>query len=336
MWKKCGTPFSYWGYGGIFILKRKNLTLKDNFLTLNCHVCIELNAHSLVLCLLYLKKTNMEYLLLSHLFGSQQCEALFRQVRSFTSTYSTVANCSVKEILTRIIQIQLQSEIAYCSEFFKYPRLGNSHDFSQKLKCELPTPEDIYKQIEACKSNATMLALQLGLLTKAEVFEETIYDCQINPLVSTDSIRSIRVVHYFVKWNFFFFSQLHSTLLKNYADRFEIKSIDEASPYTEIFRGKGKRLVVKKTSLCWLMRRDWQKISADRLRRVQASVHGKPKRILHFDLHKTNKKYVWLKFQNENKLKFIRNALFLFNSEMHTNNLLLFIWCFDDISHFIY
>lgn len=35
-----------------FIKSRKNTTLKHNFLSLNCFVCIELNAHSLVKCLL--------------------------------------------------------------------------------------------------------------------------------------------------------------------------------------------------------------------------------------------------------------------------------------------
>lgn len=80
--------------------------------------------------------------------------------------------------------------------------------------------------------------------------------------------------------------QLRGTLLKNYSEKFEKKCIEETSPYTEIFRAKGKRLVVKKTSLCWLLRKDWQKISADRLQRVQANVNGRPKRIFHFDLRK--------------------------------------------------
>lgn len=121
-----------------YVLSQKDLTLGENFLTLNCYVCIELNAHSLVLLLLYLNKAHMPHLFLPHLFGSQQCEAIFRQIRSFTSTYSTVANCSVKEILSRISKILLQSEISFNYNSFKFPRLGHHH--LKIFKQEMPTP----------------------------------------------------------------------------------------------------------------------------------------------------------------------------------------------------
>lgn len=77
--------------------------------------------------------------------------------------------------------------------------------------------------------------------------------------------------------------QLRGCLLKNYADNMENELIGETSSYAEIARENGKRLIVKKTSLCWLLRKDWQKLSADRLRRVQSNTNGKPKKILHYD-----------------------------------------------------
>lgn len=40
------------------IVSHKLYTLKDNFLSANCYSCIELHAHSLVLCTLHLRKTN--------------------------------------------------------------------------------------------------------------------------------------------------------------------------------------------------------------------------------------------------------------------------------------
>lgn len=95
-----------------FIYKNKQLTLKENFLTSNTYNCIELNAHSLILCIVQLKKNNMQHLFLPNLMESQACESIFRQIRSFTTTYSTVANCSVKEILQRISKIQLQCDTA--------------------------------------------------------------------------------------------------------------------------------------------------------------------------------------------------------------------------------
>lgn len=41
---------------------------------------------------------------------------------------------------------------------------------------------------------------------------------------------------------------------------------DEKSPFVKLHEGK----VVKKTSLCWLLRNDCKKLSSDRIRRVMA------------------------------------------------------------------
>lgn len=72
-----------WRY---YIKSQKKGALKNKFLTPNCYSCIELNAYSLVQCLLYLKEHNLPNLFLPHLYTSQTCESTFRQLRSFTST----------------------------------------------------------------------------------------------------------------------------------------------------------------------------------------------------------------------------------------------------------
>lgn len=62
-----------------FVLKKRGLTLKDNFMSIWCYYCIELNAHSLVLILLYLKENHLEHLFFAHKLCSQPCEEFFRQ-----------------------------------------------------------------------------------------------------------------------------------------------------------------------------------------------------------------------------------------------------------------
>lgn len=94
-----------------FLNSQKKYTLKDNFLTSNCYSCLEINAHSLILCMLHLRQSDRPELFLPHLFESQPCESMFRQLRSFTSTYSTVTNCTVKEAMLRLSKIQLQNDI---------------------------------------------------------------------------------------------------------------------------------------------------------------------------------------------------------------------------------
>lgn len=64
-------------------------------------------------------------------------------------------------------------------------------------------------------------------------------------------------------------SDLSSICLKIFPEKTEI---EESSPFVELlFENQSHRVVVKKTSLCWLLRKDWQKLSNDRLKRVQCS-----------------------------------------------------------------
>lgn len=96
-----------------YISSHKKYYLDDNFLTSNCYTCIELNGHSLIQIILHLRSINRPDLFLPFLFGSQQCESIFRKLRSFTTTFSTVANCSVKEMCGRMSKIELQNEIIH-------------------------------------------------------------------------------------------------------------------------------------------------------------------------------------------------------------------------------
>lgn len=57
--------------------------------------------------------------------------------------------------------------------------------------------------------------------------------------------------------------RLLSTSLKNYAGKFINKNVDEKSSYVEISGGK-RRLILRKTSLCWLFGKEKQKCSSDR------------------------------------------------------------------------
>lgn len=62
---------------------------------------------------------------------------------------------------------------------------------------------------------------------------------------------------------------LKNISLNNYAEKLVNKTIDAASPYVAISTAQ-KKIIVKKTSLRWLLRKDYNKISSDRLERVKA------------------------------------------------------------------
>lgn len=246
-----------------FIKSHKKLKIKDCFLTSNCYSCVELNAHSLVLCLLYLKDSNSPNLFQPIHYSSQPCESTFRQLRSFTSTFSTVANCSVKEAVSRVSKIQLQSEIVHShAANFDFPK-ANRID-GQKSVYELPTKNEIVSVIKKCKKDAIHTAKNLGFT----IDDAASLPCDLAPVDMKKTKRSNKSKkkepRKFMNEHRknLTISDLKNVKLINYAEKHA--EPDETSPFVKLDVKK----VVKKSSLCWLLRNDYQKISSDRNRRV--------------------------------------------------------------------
>lgn len=63
---------------------------------------------AIVAMIIYLKESNQSECFMPWIFNSQACESFYRQIRYFTSTYSTVASCSVNEIMHRVNRTMLQ------------------------------------------------------------------------------------------------------------------------------------------------------------------------------------------------------------------------------------
>lgn len=94
-----------------WICNDKESTLKTNFLTPNVYACLELNGHSILNILEKYRNENCPDVFLPWLFSSQPCEKMFRQTRSMTSTYSTVVNYSLYDLMRRIDRINALNEI---------------------------------------------------------------------------------------------------------------------------------------------------------------------------------------------------------------------------------
>lgn len=93
-------------------LKDEEFSVQENFITINAFVCLELNAHALVLATRRLRDEGRPELFLPTLFGSQPCESGFRDVRSQCSINWTAVNVSMRELLRRAGRIELQAVIA--------------------------------------------------------------------------------------------------------------------------------------------------------------------------------------------------------------------------------
>lgn len=95
-----------------WLKKQDSFTLSKNWLTLNTYTCIELNAHAILLILELCRKDNCPELFLPWLFSSQPCEKFFRQTRAMSSTYSTVTNFDMLDLLNRNARIQCLNNIS--------------------------------------------------------------------------------------------------------------------------------------------------------------------------------------------------------------------------------
>lgn len=71
----------------------------------------------------------------------------------------------------------------------------------------------------------------------------------------------------------FTLSNLITVSLKNYSYKFVDKEVEEISSFVEI-HGSKNRMIVKKSSLIWLLRKDPCKLSSDRLERVKSTQYN--------------------------------------------------------------
>lgn len=259
-----------------FLNSKRNLSLKKNFLSLNCYTCVELNAHGLLVSMFQFKNQNSPHLFQPTLFNSQHCESLFRQIRSISSTFSTVTNCTIKEISQRISKIQLQSDIM--SRFgskFEFPRLNRLNKCEELKVYDLPELHEIYAQVEKSKQDATRDAIELGLIQKKNV-NKFDFACKIIPYSKK---RQQRQTVNGNKSNWMSRTlDLNKINLKNYAKKFIGKDVEETSPFVEIRNYSTQSLerkIYKKTMFCWLLRGDYDRVSSDRLERVKIAAKKK-------------------------------------------------------------
>lgn len=149
------------------------------------YYCIELNAHALVNILVYLKEKKMTHLFLPFLMSSQPCESFYRQIRSLSTVNSTVTNCSIKEILSRINRIDILNGISNDKNTgFVFPKTLKSIDSLPHVKfkeTEFPTRPEIFKIMQDCKLRAVDTAKRLGMIKKGQRVDDSMFSCQVPP-----------------------------------------------------------------------------------------------------------------------------------------------------------
>lgn len=292
-----------------WLLKSKDYTLKECFISSNCYLCIELNAASLVKQLIKLNETDdpdvqqfSEYMFFPDQQGSQPCEMLFRQARSFSSMYSNIVNFTMLEFMNRMNKMQLQADIinTYSSQLH-FPRFQKKEHAASLAASKLPqtsqklTKAQIIELIEQARHDLTKDVECLGM--EYEFFD---YHCQIKPTLferefsyddSTDDEDidheaefldddNIRDIENIAEADFddleddatdrHFLSGITGDIdLKDYSQNADMV-IDERDKLTVVVTNTGKPKQVMKSAIVWYFNDNKGKLSSDRLERVRA------------------------------------------------------------------
>jgi hypothetical protein len=93
----------------------RNKEINRYFITRPAYLSVELNAHNLLYMVLLVKQKHLPKQALNsiHLFNSQACKSLFRDVRSLTGTFSTKVNFTGKNVLRRSQKLSILSQLKY-------------------------------------------------------------------------------------------------------------------------------------------------------------------------------------------------------------------------------
>lgn len=260
------------------IKQSKTQRMATHFISSNCYSCVEINAHALVILMLNLREKKLDHLFKPDLFGSQQCEHTFRQIRSLSSTYSTVTNASMLEILHKMSRVDLMNRISYIDlKHYNFPRVNQQsssyYPYESNLSnVQLPDRNEIFQEIEMAKLEAVQCASDHGISVKCvnDLF------CDINtPNLSSADLQAnepeSEIIDYeaqSIENDSEILRLFENLKLNEYSDKIEPSQVDANSLYAVVRDSNGKRLCIKKHSLCWLMDKTTTKLSSDRLIRV--------------------------------------------------------------------
>ena len=175
--------FRYWRQ---WLLSVPSYSLGNNFITRNAYLCIELNAHALIIFMRTLRDhySDGTALFRPWKLGSQSCEKTFRAVRSMTSTFSAVINVGMLGLLRRLhrLQIQFRLEAESAQNGIRYPHCEkhkNKDGSNRQVTFSLQgvTDADIEDAVECGRKLAMkdieMLGMELSLERNMEVETES-------------------------------------------------------------------------------------------------------------------------------------------------------------------
>lgn len=251
-----------------WILKSKYV-LKENFITSNSYICTELNGSNLLKLIRIFRDRKKPELFLTTLFDSQACERAFRQLRSMSSPNFTKINFHLLELLHMVKRLEVQNEILYSklsSSDIKLPKLEKKRKTTAIYA--LPTEEEI----EECLNRAKRSALNDALHFEMEIDSDEIDVCEVpipNRLETDEELNENYDCEDDIE-NEIGHEHLEDTYeAEDDGGILQEEEDDQQRAFITITEHSGRKKLLRKSTLVWILSEGTRKISSDRLIRVQ-------------------------------------------------------------------
>ena len=165
-----------------WLLSVPSYSLGNNFITQNAYLCIELNAHALIIFMRTLRDHDSDgaALFSPWKLGSQSCGKTFRAVCSMTSTFSTIINVGMLGLLRRLDDCRFsldlrQNQQRMALDIHTVKNIGSNRQVTFSLQGV--TDADIEDAVECGRKLAMkgieMLGMELSLERNMEVETES-------------------------------------------------------------------------------------------------------------------------------------------------------------------
>lgn len=262
-----------------FIKSSPHYTLQENFITTNAYRCIEINARNLIFLVKKFRDENNPEQFLPTIFDSQTCEKIFRQFRSMGTTNFTKINFCLYELLHLIGRVEVMNDIAYVKLAQEKIFFPHKRDNKTMLHT-LPSDTEIAETISRAKAKAILDAINFGM-TDTTGIDDFGIDSNVNwgnceEYINEDEDEEdiYEVVQEEMENELsdepqIFDNSCAIAVENNIEHENSDDVLNENSPLVYVIDNNNQKRKIRKSTLVWMLTEPFEKLSKDRLRRVQ-------------------------------------------------------------------
>lgn len=237
-----------------WLLSQKDYSLKDNFISSNAYICVEINAHALIEIIVKLREKNQANLFKPLSFSSQPCESIFRMMRSMGTINFTKINFNLYELLHMIARVEMSNKIAYSNKDIEFARIAREIETKDSL--QMPSNLEILNEMEKARKNAIAKMAEFGIfLSENEITHNKELQC-----AKEKTAKEMMAM---------FPNECESDWFSDSEE--ESDSEPELGSTIDLIDPDGEIKKVRKSTFLWMLSESNDKLSADRLKRVRGS-----------------------------------------------------------------